>query len=59
MIALKEIKEWRLASWGPDVEVLTEDGWTLYSTAPHVEDDLAELRAAGVPESPQAEAMES
>jgi hypothetical protein len=45
-----KILAWRYAADSADVEVRTEEGWVLYSTGRYVEDDLAALKTAGVPQ---------
>jgi len=49
-IEMADIIAWRWTDGGSDIEVRTDAGWTVYSTGPNVETELAELRAAGVPQ---------
>jgi hypothetical protein len=51
MVDLGEVRGWRWCEDGHGIEALTDRGWVLYSTGPHVEGELAELREAGIPQN--------
>jgi hypothetical protein len=52
MVDLRTVRRWRWCEDGHGVEVYTDaTGWVLYSTGPHVEGELAELREADIPQN--------
>lgn len=49
-INIDEIRAWRYVGWNNEVEVLTKDGWRLYSHEPFAEEDVQFLIAHNVPQ---------